>query len=39
LLGSAAVGGIIGAIISWLRKGLMVKNVREKDFLFNEIKS
>ncbi len=35
LLGSAVVGGIIGALISRLRKGLMTKNHSERDFLPN----
>jgi hypothetical protein len=35
LLGSAVVGGIIGALISWLSKGLMTKNDSERDFLPN----
>lgn len=35
LLGSAVVGGMIGALISRLRKGLMTKNHSERDFLPN----
>lgn len=35
LLGSAVVGGIIGALISRLRKGLMTKNHSERGFLPN----
>jgi len=38
LLGSAVIGGIIGAILRRLRKELMTKNDGERDFLPNVIK-